>query len=34
MRIRLKTCCIASVEKGRRAIAAGADAVGLVAAMA
>jgi len=33
MRPRLKICCIASVEEARIAIAAGADAVGLVAEM-
>lgn len=33
MRTRLKVCCIASVEEARTAVAAGADAVGLVARM-
>jgi len=33
MRTRLKVCCISSVEEARIAIAHGADAVGLVAAM-
>jgi phosphoribosylanthranilate isomerase len=33
MRPRLKVCCIASPEEARRAIAAGADAVGLVGEM-
>lgn len=33
MRTRLKVCCIASPEEARLAIAAGADALGLVAAM-
>jgi phosphoribosylanthranilate isomerase len=33
MRTRLKVCCIASPEEARVAIAAGADALGLVAAM-
>lgn len=33
MKIRLKICCIGSVEEARIAIAAGADAVGLVAEM-
>lgn len=33
MRTRLKVCCIASIEEARVAIAAGADAIGLVAAM-
>ncbi len=32
-RIRIKVCCIASVEEARLAIAAGADALGLVSAM-
>ncbi|MFC7332782.1 phosphoribosylanthranilate isomerase [Rhodocista pekingensis] len=32
-RTRLKVCCIASVEEARIAVAAGADALGLVAAM-
>ena len=32
-RVRLKVCCIASVEEARMAIAAGADAIGLVARM-
>lgn len=33
MRTRIKICCIASVEEARMAIAAGADALGLVARM-
>lgn len=33
MRTRLKVCCIASIEEARTAIAAGADALGLVARM-
>lgn len=33
MRTRIKICCIASVEEARLAIAAGADALGLVARM-
>ena len=33
MRTRTKVCCIASLEEARQAIAAGADAIGLVAAM-
>ncbi|MDQ6870502.1 MAG: phosphoribosylanthranilate isomerase [Gemmatimonadota bacterium] len=33
MRVRLKVCCIASVEEARIAIEAGADAVGLVSSM-
>jgi phosphoribosylanthranilate isomerase len=33
MKTRLKICCIASVAEARLAIAAGADAIGLVAAM-
>lgn len=33
MRTRLKVCCIASPEEARAAVAAGADALGLVAAM-
>lgn len=33
MRTRLKVCCIASIEEARLAIAAGADALGLVARM-
>jgi phosphoribosylanthranilate isomerase len=33
MRLRIKVCCIGSVEEARLAIAAGADALGLVAAM-
>lgn len=33
MRTRLKVCCMASVEEARIAVAAGADAVGLVARM-
>jgi phosphoribosylanthranilate isomerase len=32
-RTRLKVCCIASVDEARRAVAAGADALGLVSAM-
>src|SRR5260221_13711935 len=32
-RVRLKVCCIASIEEARMAIAAGADAIGLVARM-
>ncbi len=33
LRVRLKVCCIASVEEARIAIEAGADAVGLVSSM-
>ena len=33
MRTRIKVCCIASPEEATSAIAAGADALGLVAAM-
>lgn len=33
MRTRLKVCCIASADEARLAVAAGADALGLVAAM-
>jgi phosphoribosylanthranilate isomerase len=33
MRTRVKICCIASIEEAKLAIAAGADAIGLVAAM-
>ncbi len=33
MRTRLKVCCMASVEEARLAVAAGADAVGMVGAM-
>jgi phosphoribosylanthranilate isomerase len=32
-RVRVKICCIASIEEARMAIAAGADAIGLVSAM-
>jgi phosphoribosylanthranilate isomerase len=33
MRIRIKICCISSIEKAKTAIEAGADAIGLVAKM-
>jgi phosphoribosylanthranilate isomerase len=33
MRTRIKICCIASIEEARLAIAAGADALGLVGKM-
>src|SRR6202165_4495703 len=33
MRVRVKVCCISSVEEARTAIEAGADAIGLVSSM-